>query len=49
MNQNGLHYLDAVLTYNRAQFRLFRALGQAPLVAPYAEPPAGTGRGEGVN
>ena len=25
-------YLDAVLAYNRAQFRLFRALGQPPLL-----------------
>ena len=26
-------YLDAVLAYNRAQFRLYRALGQPPLDA----------------
>ncbi|MDB5353471.1 MAG: hypothetical protein JWN86_4718 [Planctomycetota bacterium] len=26
-------YLDAVLAYNRAQFRLYRALGQPPLLA----------------
>ena len=27
-------YLDAVLAYNRAQFRLFRAIGQPPLSPP---------------
>ena len=27
-------YLDSVLAYNRAQFRLFRALGQPPLLSP---------------
>jgi outer membrane protein TolC len=32
--QARLDYLDAVLAYNRAQFRLFRALGQTPAVAP---------------
>jgi outer membrane protein TolC len=37
--QVRLDYLDAVLTYNRAQFRLFRALGQPPS-AP-ATPPTG--------
>ena len=28
--QARLDYLDSVLTYNRAQFRLKRAIGQAP-------------------
>lgn len=27
-------YLDAVLSYNRAQFRLFHAIGQPPLLTP---------------
>ncbi len=27
-------YLDTVLAYNRAQFRLYRALGQPPLLSP---------------
>jgi outer membrane protein TolC len=31
-------YLDAVLAYNRAQFRLFRALGQPPMIAPSPVP-----------
>jgi outer membrane protein TolC len=29
-------YLNAVLGYNRAQFRLYRAIGQAPVLAPGA-------------
>lgn len=32
-------YLDAVLAYNRAQFRLYRALGQAPALAPSGTAP----------
>jgi outer membrane protein TolC len=35
--QARLDYLDAVLAYNRSQFRLFRALGQPPL--PSDAPP----------
>jgi outer membrane protein TolC len=39
-----LDYLDAVLAYNRAQFRLVRALGQPPALnpppAPACSPPA---------
>jgi outer membrane protein TolC len=35
--QARLEYLDAVLAYNRAQFRLVRALGQPPALNP---PPA---------
>jgi outer membrane protein TolC len=31
-------YLDAVLAYNRAQFRLYRALGQPPLLATPSVP-----------
>ena len=27
-------YLNAVLAYNRAQFRLYRAIGQPPLLSP---------------
>jgi outer membrane protein TolC len=30
--QGRLDYLDSVLTYNRAQFQLKRAIGQAPLI-----------------
>jgi outer membrane protein TolC len=33
-------YLDAVLAYNRAQFRLYRALGQPPLLPSPPGPPA---------
>lgn len=33
-------YLDAVLAYNRAQFRLFHALGRPPSLAPAEPPPA---------
>jgi outer membrane protein TolC len=45
--QARLDYLNAVLTYNRAQFRLFRALGQPPLLAdapscPPTPPPSAT-------
>jgi outer membrane protein TolC len=42
MVQARLDYLDAVLSYNRAQFRLYRALGHPPLLgAPAAtETPA---------
>ncbi|MBX6311657.1 MAG: TolC family protein, partial [Isosphaeraceae bacterium] len=32
--QARIDYLDAVLSYNRAQFRLYHALGQPPLAAP---------------
>jgi outer membrane protein TolC len=32
-------YLDAVLAYNRAQFRLYHALGRPPLLAPAPAPP----------
>jgi outer membrane protein TolC len=32
-------YLDSVLAYNRAQFRLYRALGRLPLVESDAAPP----------
>jgi outer membrane protein TolC len=32
--QSRADYLDAVLAYNRAQFRLYRALGQPPLPSP---------------
>lgn len=35
-------YLDAVLTYNRSQFRLFRAIGQPPLLPPPSAPPPAT-------
>jgi outer membrane protein TolC len=42
--QARLEYLDAVLAYNRAQFRLVRALGQPPALnpppAPACAPPA---------
>ena len=31
-------YLDAVLAYNRAQFRLYRALGQPPTLSPPSPP-----------
>jgi outer membrane protein TolC len=34
--QARLDYLDAVLTYNRAQFRLYYALGNPPLLPPGA-------------
>ena len=33
-------YLDAVLTYNRSQFRLYRALGQPPMLPAPEQPPA---------
>ncbi len=37
-------YLDAVLAYNRAQFRLYHAIGRPPLLSPaptqYAPPPS---------
>jgi len=33
-------YLDAVLAYNRAQFRLYRALGRPPVPAQSPKPPA---------
>jgi outer membrane protein TolC len=36
--QARLDYLDAVLGYNRAQFRLFRAIGQPPMITTPAEP-----------
>jgi outer membrane protein TolC len=32
--QGRLDYLDSVLSYNRAQFQLKRAIGQAPLITP---------------
>jgi outer membrane protein TolC len=32
-------YLDAVLSYNRAQFRLFHALGRPPVLAPGLDRP----------
>ena len=32
--QGRLDYLDSVLSYNRAQFQLKRAIGQAPLIPP---------------
>jgi hypothetical protein len=32
--QGRLDYLDSVLSYNRAQFHLKRAIGQAPLIPP---------------
>ena len=32
--QGRLDYLDSVLSYNRAQFQLKRAIGQAPLIRP---------------
>ena len=32
-------YLNAVLAYNRAQFRLYRAIGQPPLLPPNAPQP----------
>jgi outer membrane protein TolC len=32
--QSRTDYLNAVLAYNRAQFRLYRAIGQAPVLAP---------------
>ena len=32
--QGRLDYLDSVLSYNRAQFALKRAIGQAPLISP---------------
>ena len=31
-------YLNAVLAYNRAQFRLYRALGRPPMLAPTSSP-----------
>jgi hypothetical protein len=48
-----LHYLDEVIDYNRAQFRLYWAMGQPPLCAlpqaaalpvtvPVLPPPGGT-------
>jgi outer membrane protein TolC len=47
-------YLGAVMAYNRAQFRLFHALGQPPLsLPPQPQPPLPTegvpGAGAGVN
>lgn len=36
--QARTEYLNAVLAYNRAQFRLFRAIGQPPLLPPGHEP-----------
>ncbi|WP_165231607.1 TolC family protein [Aquisphaera insulae] len=33
-------YLNAVLSYNRAQFRLYRALGRPPMSAGVSPPPA---------
>lgn len=33
-------YLDAVLTYNRAQFRLYHAIGRPPLLTPGAPEPS---------
>jgi outer membrane protein TolC len=36
--QTRADYLDAVLAYNRAQFRLYRALGQPPLLATPSVP-----------
>jgi outer membrane protein TolC len=39
--QARLDYLDAVIAYNRAQFRLFYALGRPPMVEP-APPPTQT-------
>jgi outer membrane protein TolC len=40
--QARLDYLDAVLAYNRSQFRLYHALGRPPLLppAPATTPPA---------
>jgi len=35
--QARTEYLDAVIDYNQAQFRLFHALGRAPAAAPIAE------------
>jgi len=35
--QARAEYLDAVIDYNQAQFRLFHALGRAPAAAPIAE------------
>jgi outer membrane protein TolC len=32
-------YLNAVMAYNRAQFRLYRAIGQPPLLPPKARQP----------
>ena len=32
--QGRLDYLDSVLSYNRAQFQLKRAIGQAPVIPP---------------
>ena len=40
-------YLDAVLAYNRDQFRLYRALGRPPLLATFPGEVGGhIGRGE---
>jgi outer membrane protein TolC len=39
-------YLDAVLAYNRAQFRLYRAIGRPPLVA---STPVGAAGGVGLD
>jgi outer membrane protein TolC len=33
-------YLDAVLAHNRAQFRLYRAVGQLPIISPPPAPAA---------
>ena len=33
-------YLDSVVAHNRAQFRLYRALGRPPLTFPAPSPPA---------
>jgi outer membrane protein TolC len=45
MAQARADYLDAVLAYNRAQFRLYRALGQPPLLPPPSGPPPPVGPG----
>ena len=45
-------YLDAVLAYNRAQFRLFHALGQPPLLEGHSEaesPPQSRSRGSNLS
>jgi outer membrane protein TolC len=41
--QARIDYLNAVLAYNRAQFRLYRALGQPPLLPSPSEPPSPVG------
>ncbi len=40
LTQARADYLDAVLAYNRAQFRLYRALGRPPLLASSVGPQA---------